>query len=188
MSTTHPTPALEQALRASLLARQRCLQAAQALEGADLYVAAHAFRFTAAQEREHAAILQGMAQAPTEVLPPDAPLPAAPEEILLEAIRREDDCAEALLPAAAREARNAGHTRAADALLRLADNERRHARRFRQYLDALQSGTLLHGSGDWICLVCGSLHHGESAPESCESCGRSRGHFIRSDYSPFALS
>ena len=64
------------------------------------------------------------------------------------------------------------------------------AGRFRRLLAAINDGTLLHSprAVSWFCTGCGALHHGCDAPEGCESCGRSRGHFIRSDFYPLARS
>ncbi|MBQ2952316.1 MAG: rubrerythrin family protein [Clostridia bacterium] len=159
-----------------------CLQAASALEAADLHVLAHTFRFTARQEAEHAAILGAM----PEDAPPAA-LSGSPEALLQAAIAREEaSCA--LLQEAARRAQDAARPRLALTLQRIAETEAAHARRFRRCLARLQDQSLLHShcSVSWFCLGCGGIHHGCDAPEACESCGRSRGHFIRSDHSPFA--
>ena len=191
MSTTQTTmshPALFSALKAAETARLWYLQAAGCLEAADLHVIAHAFRFTAAQESEHAAMLRLF----TGAALPDVPLhdmPGDPAALLHAALTRENACAENLLPAAAREAAEAGLPRIAIALQRMAETEAAHARRFSQYLSALEEGRLLGDSKPltWLCLPCGSLYHGCAAPERCDSCGASRGHFIRSSLHPFAV-
>lgn len=189
MSTHQPVSPREVPLSAALqglLQQQRyCLQAAGSLEAADAHVLAHALRFTARQETEQAACLRGLLG--EDCRPPSLPpLPPSPEGILREAIAHEEaSCT--LLHAAARHARDTGHPRDAATLLRLAGTEASHARRFRQCLARVQDGSLLHSprSVSWFCLACGDLHHGCDAPQSCEGCGKSRGHFIRSDFSPF---
>lgn len=176
-------------LQSAVQARRCYLQAAEIFRRADLYVVSHAFLFTAAQEKEHAAILRSLSDAEEAACDAPAPLPDEPARLLRHAIRQETTCAESLFPAAAREADAAGLPRAAVTLRRIAETEHQHARRFRQYLDALEDGTLLNSPVriSWVCLSCGCLHHGCDAPPRCDSCGSSRGHFIRSDFSPFAI-
>lgn len=193
MSTTQTTlfaTNLAPVLQAMLQQQRLCQQAANVLDAADLHVIAHVFRFTAAQESEHAAILTGL----LGTRPPqhtDAPTPGvtSPALWLSAAIESESTCAGELLPEAARSAAQVGLGRTADALLRIAENDRRHALRFRQCLLALEDGSLLHSAAptSWFCLACGGLHHGCDAPAHCESCGALRGHFIRSSFHPFTV-
>ena len=196
MSTIQPqtyTIALQEALHYSRQAAGIYQQAADLMTTAGWQVIAHAFRFTAAQEREHAAVLQGLLQTcgVTPESPPstDVSLPREPEALLQHALERECACAEDLLPAAAREAAGADQPRIAEALGRIAETELQHAQRFRQYLTALQDGTLLRSAErtSWLCLPCGSLHFGCDAPSACDGCGGGPGHFIRTDFHPFAV-
>lgn len=174
-------------------ARRLYLQAAEELEGCGLHVAAHAFRFTAAQEKEHAAILRGLlcvygSAAPQEMTQ-EQPVPQTPEELLENAVRSETETSR-LYPAYARNAQREGYPRIAAALLRIADTEALHARRFAQYLSALQDGSLFRSPEPtaWLCLPCGHLHFGAEAPGRCDACARSQGHFIRSDFHPFTVA
>ena len=189
--STHQPPLpdvnlLQNALQGVMQQREFCLQAARALDAAGLQVLSHTLRFTARQEAEHTSILRALKgnDAPA-ASPPD--LPRSPEAILQSAITREEasrDC----LQCAARKAQESGFPRAAQTLQRIAETEEAHARRFRRCLQRLQDRTLLEGprATSWFCLKCGGLHHGCGAPEACEACGSSRGHFIRSDFTPFA--
>lgn len=164
--------------------------AADLLAEADLHVIAHAFRFTAAQEREHAAVLRGLILAHGgsihQSLSEDAFLPTAPLELLDAAIRMEQARLEAL-PACAQAAQTEGFPRVAHALQRMAETEARHAQRFARYKDALAQGTLFRAERrvSWYCLGCGQLHTGCEPPESCPGCGKGSGHFIRTTYFPF---
>ncbi len=193
MSTTQTrllSPLLTQALHAAEQARRWYLTAAELLHQADLYVIAHAFRFTAAQETEHIAILRLLTGISVEDSAPDVPPPPSDPALLLEdAIARESTCAQELFPSAAMQAQAEGQPRIASALHSLSENERLHALRFRQYRCALADGTLLRSTEpiSWFCLACGCLHHGSEAPGNCESCSASRGHFIRSTLYPFAV-
>ena len=186
-------PALARACQQSLRAEQQYQRAAALMSEASLQVIAHAFRFTAAQEKEHAAVLRGLLQAcgaAHDAVPAGLPaLPREPEALLRYALQQETACAEEIFPDAAREAAANGLPRIASALTRIAETEQLHARRFRQYLAALEDGTLLRSPAptSWLCLPCGSLHFGCDAPERCDGCGCGPGHFIRSDFHPFAV-
>ena len=183
---------LQQAGQAAQNARQRCLSAAQSLSGAGLYVLVHALHFTAAQEKEHAAVFRGLLAARgVQLLPDDLPcaMPADPLALLQGLIQSEADAAERLYPLCAETARAEGYPRIAGALLRMAETKDRHVRRFRQYEQALRSGTLFRHDTlvSWVCIPCAQLHIGCEPPERCASCGSDRGHFIRSSGYPFAL-
>ncbi len=205
MSTTRNEPlhfhdsqtcrSLASACQGESQARQQYLTAAERCDQAGLHVAAHAFRFTAAQEKEHAAIFHGLLvafsgpsiQADTahEIALPDTPL-----EILRAVTQNEDDESSKLYPAYAHMAEQEGYPRIATAFSRIAETERLHARRFQQYASALEADALFRSSSrvGWLCLPCGHLHYGTEAPNLCSTCGRSRGHFIRSDFHPFTVS
>lgn len=186
---------LVSAFRGEAQARRQYLIAADRCEQAGLHVAAYAFRFTAAQEKEHADIYHGLLIAfggqplPTADMP-DVPLPASPLDILRTVAQGENDESDKLYPAYARIADEEGYPRIAMAFRRIAETERLHARRFQQYATALQEGTLFTGScrTGWLCLPCGHLHYGCDAPDRCDTCGRDRGHFIRSDFHPFTVT
>lgn len=175
-------------------ARRQYLNAAQRCDEAALHVAAYAFSFTAAQEKEHAAIFHGLLCAyggdPVHESVEDVPLPGEPLS-MLEAVS-EGEAAECdrLYPAYAQIAAEEGYPRIATAFRRIAETERLHARRFRQYAQALRDGTLLCSpeSTGWLCLACGHLHYGLEAPHQCGTCARDQGHFIRSDFQPFTVS
>lgn len=174
--------------------RRQYLAAAGRCEHAGLHVAAHAFRFTAAQEKEHADIYHGLliafggeSIAAQEDVP--VPLPEGLLEILQAVAQSESDECDKLYPAYARLADAEGYPRIATTFRRIAETERLHARRFSQYAAALREGTLFRSDRrtGWLCLPCGHLHYGCEAPGHCSTCGRDRGHFIRSDFFPFTV-
>ena len=195
MSTTQTTLfriPLARSLTAARYQQRLCTQAAAELDTAGWHVISYVFRFTAAQEEEHAAILTGLLGDMSYPPEADTPLPEldAPAAWLSAAIDHESACCGNLLPEAARAAMEAGQPRIAATLEQIAENDRRHTRRFLQYLHALEDGTLLRSDTptSWFCLPCGCLHHGCEAPAACEACGANRGHFIRSSFHPFALA
>lgn len=176
-------------------ARRLYLQAARQMEEAHLHVIAHAFRFTAAQEKEHADIFRGLIAAYGGRCVPmaeDAPLllPREPLEILKAVAQAEHTEWDSLYPYNARQASEEGYPRAAAAFLRIAETEQSHAQRFLQYAKALADGSLFRDRRrvSWLCLPCGQLHAGYEAPQACAACGRDQGHFIRSSYYPFVVT
>lgn len=187
-----------QALRAAFLgeihARRLYLEAARRMEDAHLHVIAHAFCFTAAQEKEHAAVFRGLIAAfggPCVPMAEDAPLllPHEPLDILKAVAQSEHAEFDQLYPCNARIAAQEGYPRIADAFLRIGETEQAHAMRFMQYAKALAEGTLFRDEGriSWLCLPCGQLHTGHEPPVCCSACGKDQGHFIRSSYYPFII-
>lgn len=201
MSTTQNTPSERRTLRnlASALcgeeqARRQYLLAAEKCEAQQLFVAAHALRFTAAQEKEHAAIFRGLMRTLGGYTEPDTapappPLPEDAQAMLDAAGQNEQSERERLYPAYADMAEEDGLPRIATAFRRIAETEALHEKRFRQYAQALRSGTLFEDEQrqGWLCLRCGHLHYGLRAPGTCSTCGRDQGHFIRSDFYPFTV-
>lgn len=196
--TTFPDSQTCRSLRTACLgemhARRFYLQAARQMEDASLHVIAHAFSFTAAQEKEHADVFRGLIAAhggPAVPMAEDAPvlLPHTPLELLQAVAKSEQDEGDMLYPHYARIAAQEEYPRIAEAFRRVAETEHLHARRFRQYAAALSGGTLFKDSRciSWVCLACGQLHSGHEAPGCCSSCGRDRGCFIRSNFYPFII-
>lgn len=170
------------------------MMCARRMEEASLDVVAHAFRFTAAQEKEHADIFRGFLAvygASSVPLPEDAPLLSSrePLELLHAAAQSEHDAGNDVYPRSAQIALEEGYPRIAHAFRRIAETERLHALRFRQYAKALAEGSLFRESAktSWLCLSCGQFHTGQEAPPRCSNCGRDQGHFIRSSFYPFSV-
>lgn len=165
----------------------------QQMEDAELHVVAHAFRYTAAQEKEHADILRGLLIACGETAVPsaeDAPLllPRDTPELLHAVIQAELNEGNHLYPRIARTAQEEGYPRVAEACRRIGETELHHAQRFRRYAKALAEGRLFRDARpvSWVCLGCGQFHAGLEAPSRCPGCGRSQGFFIRSSFYPFS--
>ena len=182
------------AYRRELHARRLYQQCARRMEEASLGVIAYAFRFTAAQEKEHADIFRGLLVAHGVIKPPaaeDVPilLPCDPLEMLQTVIDSEQEEACERYPLDAGAAAEEGYTRIATVFRRIAETEQMHVRRFRQYMQALQEGTLFQAEEKtaWFCLTCGQIHTGQAAPDHCSGCGGVQGQFIRSCYYPFAI-
>lgn len=191
-SQTHRN--LRTACLGEMHAQRLYLHAARKMEEAKLHVVAHAFNFTAAQEKEHADVFRGMIAAHggcTVPLAEDAPLllPHAPLEILQAVAQSEHDEWDTIYPFYARVATEEGYPRIAETFRRIAETEQFHAQRFLQYAKALADGTLFRDDRpiSWVCLPCGQLHSGHEAPACCSGCGKNQGHFIRSSFYPFVV-
>lgn len=172
--------------------RQLYLDAARTLEEDGLHVTAYAFRFTAAQEAEHAAILEGLLTTLGSDFPvPEdtLPLPRDPIELLRAAAADEHTIWDERCPLYAETAQAEGYPRIAAALRRMAETDRQHARRFVQYLEAHASGRLFQDEQrvSWVCLACGQLHTDREPPATCSGCSGGQGHFIRTDFYPFSV-
>lgn len=184
---------LRSACHSAEKSRRFYLHAAARMEEAALHVVGHAFCFAAAQEREHADVLRGLLIAHGGSWFPQAEeavvFPAEPLDLLRAAALSAHERWDELLPAYARSAQAEGYPRIARTFLRIAETELTHARRFAQYMSALKDGTLLRDERrvSWFCLNCGQLHTGCEPPLRCSGCGRDRGHFIRSDLTPFLV-
>lgn len=184
--------ALRAALAGKRHARQLYLDAAAALEKSDLQVIAHAFRFTAAQEAEHVAILAGLLTSRGGDLPTpeDAP-PLPPESIeMLRTVAADEHAVwDERCPLYASAAQEEGYPRIAATFRRMAETDRQHALRFAQYLEVLASGHLFRDAQrvSWVCLACGQLHTGCEPPSSCHGCSGGQGHFIRTNFYPFSV-
>lgn len=172
-------------------ARRLYLHAAQTMEEAQLHVIAHMLHFTAAQEKEHAAIFAGLISTyggHASSSADEIPLPAGGPAAILRAFAQAETLeAQQHYPEAARIALEEGYPRIAAAFQRIAETEALHAQRFHRFEQALISGALFQESTpvSWLCLPCGQFHTGCEPPASCPSCNRDRGHFIRSNYYPF---
>lgn len=191
--TTRTCRSLQSACAGELQAREQYLAAARRCEAAHLHVVAHTFRFTAAQEKEHAAIFAGLlsamgASAEAPSLPPPE-LPEDPVEMLLAVSRNEHSEWDQLYPVYARIAEEEGFPRIAGAFTRIAETEHLHARRFLQFAKALRTDTLFSDRQrvSWLCLQCGQIHCDRHAPSNCSTCGRDQGHFLRSSFEPFTV-
>ena len=184
---------LRSACLSEMHAERHFLRCARAMEEASLQVVAHAFRFTAAQDREHAAVLSGLMTAQGGSIPAaeevSSPCSGSPIELLRAAALHKHGTWDVLYPQYARTALEEGYPRIAKALMRIAETEQLHARRFVQYMEALHDGTLFCAEErcSWVCLHCGHLHTGFEPPESCPGCSCGQGYFIRSNHYPFLV-
>lgn len=65
--------------------------------------------------------------------------------------------------------------------------EKMHSDRFAHYMTLMKNGKLFANDTpvQFICLNCGHVHSGTSAPQTCPVCSHDQGYFIRRECSPF---
>ncbi len=76
-------------------------------------------------------------------------------------------------------AKEEGFEKIARSFHMIAQVEKTHGDRFGEYADLLESGSLYKrvGETEWLCLNCGYVHTGVSAPEICPVCQHKQGYF-----------
>lgn len=150
------------------------------------------FAFTAAQEKEHAALLWArMAELSGETIHIDAGFPVETardtKTQLQAAVHNELEEAQIVYPDFEKTARAEGFLREAELFNKLIVAETIHAARFARFLDLMEQQKLFSGGvKGWICLNCGFVYEGESAPLSCPLCSHPQGYFVRRSFEPFA--
>lgn len=79
----------------------------------------------------------------------------------------------------AREAREEGFTRIAALFEGVAKIEKTHEERYMKLLENVKEGLVFSKDGDtmWICLNCGHIHFGKTAPQVCPVCAHSQAYF-----------
>jgi rubrerythrin len=87
-------------------------------------------------------------------------------------IDREDNVAE-LYKEFERTARLEGFGEIADFYKELSETEEAHVKTYEDLLNRFKDGGIFHSekSIKWICMNCGYIHEGKSAPEECPCCG-----------------
>ncbi|MBQ9347096.1 MAG: rubrerythrin family protein [Oscillibacter sp.] len=172
-------------------ARSRYTYAAAQARNQNLHVVEAVFAFTANQEREHAEIFyRHMGEAAGTQVPVQADYPVDVSNNLSELLRRARDGeygeADPLYPAFARTAREEGFPEIASSFEQIAKIERSHGNRFGKLLELMEGGTLFTGAQQgWLCLNCGHIHQGDSAPETCPVCSHHQGFFLRLEWTPY---
>lgn len=173
-------------------ARNRYTFAAEQADAQGLRVIGDTFRFTAGQEKEHAEIfLKLLAELNGQSIAVDGAYPVNLEPDALSQLRaarhNESEEGETVYPAFAAKAREEGFSLIGDTFAEIAAIERTHALRFGRFADALSADTLFSAPQPvaWLCLNCGHIHFGASAPAVCPVCQHDQGFFIRESLVPF---
>jgi len=102
---------------------------------------------------------------------------------LMSAVEGERFEADEMYPKLAEVAEEEGFVDVAKKLRTLADVEKRHEEKFDRLLKEMKAGTMFkrEEAVDWVCLVCGYVHHGNAPPEVCPNCGAKFYNFVAKD-------
>ena len=173
-------------------ARNRYTFAAATARKKGLHLIEAIFLYTADQERAHAKVFYSHLQkggCDSGIItgagyPVD--LTEDVTELLELACAHETEEWDDVYPAFAQKAEEEGYEAAARHFRQIAEVEKVHADRFRQFAAQLREGKLFVDDVEtgWICLNCGHVLKGLQAPERCPVCDHSRGYFIRMELSP----
>ena len=173
-------------------ARNRYTFAATLAKQQNLASLADVFLFTAGQEKEHAEIfyryLNGLKGSSIKI---DAAYPSDDDSsissLLHSSRKNETEEFEDVYPTFARKADEEGFTAIAASFRMIAEIERTHAERFARFAAFSEKGELFLSDNEcaWMCLNCGHVHTGKSAPSVCPVCQHNQGYFIRLADAPY---
>lgn len=159
-----------------------------------MFVLANLFKFTAAQEKIHAEVFyKHLKQCGCEPVSITADYPnecsCEPLELLRHSAENEEHETSVVYPDFARTAREEGFADIAQDFENIAAVEASHGQRYRHYAALLENGRLHCSEQEekWLCLNCGYLHHGTSAPETCPVCAQPQGWYVRLSETPWGL-
>ncbi len=84
-------------------------------------------------------------------------------------------------------AKEEGFSTIANSFYMIAEVEKVHSQRFAQYAQLVQNNKLFENdtTTEYICLNCGHIHKGTTAPQVCPVCSHNQGYFVRREDSPF---
>lgn len=170
-------------------ARNRYTFAAAVAEKKELHVISAVFAFTAAQEKEHAEIFyHHLKELAGENILVDGCYPVDISEDVNELLDRarhnEYEEHDSVYKAFGMKAEEEGFREIAASFLKIAEIEKIHGDRFGRYAELMRQGKLFvsEAEEEWMCLNCGYIYKGKSAPSSCPVCHHNRGYFIRLEF------
>ncbi len=173
-------------------ARNRYTMGAQQAKKEKQQAIAQVFLYTAGQEKEHAEIFYNhLKELGGESIHVDGTYPVDITEDLAELLRmaqhNEYEEHEDVYQKFGDKAKEEGFMNVANSFYMIAKIEKTHGDRFGRFAKWLEENKL-HVSDvktGWMCLNCGHIYEGESAPEKCPVCQHDKGYFIRLELSPF---
>lgn len=82
------------------------------------------------------------------------------------------------------EAKSEGFGEISALFYEIAEIEKLHGDRFNKFIELMESKTLFESSEEerWLCLNCGHIYTGKTAPDECSVCKHSQGYQIRHDW------
>lgn len=173
-------------------ARNRYTFAAEITQKQGLYVIEAVFNYTANQELAHANVfMKHLSELNGENIKIDGAYPIEVTnsviELLENAVRNETEEYKDIYESFAEEAKEEGNLAVAASFENIGKIENEHAKRFRLFADLLKQNKLFVNDCecDWVCLNCGNVFNGKSAPEACPVCHHEKGYFVRMELAPY---
>ena len=173
-------------------ARNRYTFAASAARKEKLPVIEAVFTFTAGQEKEHGEIFyKYLTEITGDTICIDGgyPVDTYPRtlDLLKAASHNEYEEHDVVYSQFARTAKEEGFSQISSAFQMIAEIERIHGDRFQLFADLLEKGQLFVSEMEtgWMCLNCGFVYTGTSAPAVCPVCSHEQGYFIRLEMAPY---
>lgn len=173
-------------------ARNRYTFAAQTAKKEKLPVIEQVFLFTAGQEKEHAEIFYNQLKdlaGETIVIDGGYPVDQYDKTLdLLKAARHNEyEEYDPVYRAFGDIAKEEGFQRTAGIFHQIAEIEKTHGDRFQMFADYMEKNQLFVSEVEtgWMCLNCGFIYRGTSAPAICPVCSHEQGYFIRAELAPY---
>lgn len=173
-------------------ARNRYTFAASMAKKEGLPVIEAVFQFTANQEKEHAEIFYNYLEelaGQTIHIDGGYPVDICPGTLgLLKAARHNEyEEYDDVYKNFAKAAREEGFDRIGASFEMIAEIEKVHGDRFQLFADLMEKNQLFASEIDtgWMCLNCGYVYRGKTAPVKCPVCSHEQGYFIRMELAPY---
>lgn len=167
-------------------ARNRYTFAASQAQENGLHVISAIFAFTASQEKEHAEIFyEHLREMAGETIFIDGGYPVDITDDISKLLRmaqhNEYEEHQPIYKVFGEKAAEEGFQNIAASFLQIAEIEKTHGDRFGKYAKLLEEGKLFIAEAEeqWMCLNCGFVYQGTSAPAVCPVCKHNQGYFIR---------
>lgn len=173
-------------------ARNRYTFAASQAKKANLHVISAVFHFTAGQEKEHGEVFYNhLKEMAGEAVHIDGGYPVDITDSIVQLLRyaqhNEYEEADDAYRAFGQKAMEEGFPQIANSFHQIGNIEKIHGDRFGQLVDQLEQGKLFVSDVccKWMCLNCGHVAEGTSAPQQCPVCQHDQGYFIRLSLAPY---
>ncbi|MDR0924176.1 MAG: rubrerythrin family protein [Hungatella sp.] len=166
--------------------------AASQAKNQNLQVLYWLFHYTGSQEKEHAEIFYNhLREFHGQEISINADYPIDNTNNILELLQlsAKHEAAEhdTIYKSFGDKAKEEGFSNIANSFYMIAEIEKIHSQRFGQYAQLVQNNKLFENDTptEYICLNCGHIHKGTSAPQVCPVCSHNQGFFVRREDSPF---
>lgn len=165
-------------------ARNRYMFGAEIARNQGLYIIQSVFEYTANQEVAHAKVYYDLLnEFSGENIMVDGNYPVNIDKSIVKLLRsaehNEYQEYEHEYSNFSKIAKEEGFEKIANTFDTIANIEKTHGDRFRNFADLLEDGKLfkLDKEKEWICLNCGHIHKGKAAPNLCPVCSHNQGYF-----------